>query len=222
MNISFSITSCCNSTSLWFQVCDKLPAPFFKTYRKVIKQAANPDVIVEHPGTAHPFQQPLDMLPVAHEPQKRRIGTNIECVRANAHKVSGNSVEFCHQHPDVFGSLRNIVFNAQHPLHPHNKGMFAVHSGQIVEPVNKGNRLIKGERLGVFFETTVQIAQVWHYINNDFAIGNHFKTQHTVRGWVLRSHIQDHLTLTQRHQGYKYPVPKPENGRERIRIEFFA
>ena len=180
-----------------FQVFHKILAAFLKADRQIVIQAANPDVIVQHPCAAHPFKQPLDMFAVAHEPQKRRVRANVQRVRADSQEVRGNPVQFSHQHADVFHPFRNLVFNAQHPFHAHRPHVFAVHGSHVVHAVHKRDGLVVGQRFGVFFKAAVQVADVRHHINHGFAIGHHFQPQHAVRGRVLRANVDDHLLRTQ-------------------------
>jgi len=71
--------------------------------------------------------------------------------------------------------------------------MLAIHGRHIVEPVDKRNDLIIGKILGVFFEATVKVPDVWHDLPDNLAVKEYFETKDTVSRWVLWSQVDDHL-----------------------------
>jgi hypothetical protein len=45
----------------------------------------------------------------------------------------------------------------------------------------------------VFLETPVQISDMRDAINDNFAINNNFEPQYTMRGRMLRTHVNNHF-----------------------------
>ena len=82
-------------------------------------------------------------------------------------------------------------------LHGEGIGPIVVHGGEVIHPITiRDDLLIIGHVLRMLLKTAMEIADVGDHIHDDFAIQNHFEAQHTMRGGVLWSHVDDHFIGT--------------------------
>src|SRR5918993_1607719 len=110
------------------------------------------------------------MLPVPHQPEKRRECADVHTIRSNGDKMRSDAVEFGNKNPYIFHPFWNLLLDSQHSLNAHGIRMLAVHRCYIVEPVDKWNNLVVREIFTMLFKTTVQVSEVWHNFLYDLSI----------------------------------------------------
>ncbi len=69
------------------------------------------------------------------------------------------------------------------------------HRAEVVDAIGERDDLLVELRLAGLFDAGVQIANLGIEADNDFAVDLEDEAQHAMRGWMLWSHVQDHVLI---------------------------
>src|SRR2546427_13009005 len=77
-----------------------------------MRYTADPQVVVQQPGTTDPLKQVENFFTVAEAPQEGRYGPNVQPVRTNGQQMAGNALQLRHEHADIVQTRSQVT-------HPH-------------------------------------------------------------------------------------------------------
>jgi len=69
------------------------------------------------------------------------------------------------------------------------------HGAEVVDAVGQGNNLLVKLRFAGLFDPGVQVSDLGIEADNNLAVNFEDEAQYSVRGRVLRSHVQDHVLV---------------------------
>jgi hypothetical protein len=157
-----------------------------------MRYTADPQVVVQQPGTTDPLKQVENFLAVAEAPQEGRNGPNVQPICANGQQMAGNALQLSHEHTDIV-QTRWQVCEPHELFHGQYIAQLLAHSADIVHTVSIGNHLRIGHRFSVFFEAAVQIPNMRPDVLHQLSVQRKLQPQHAVSTGMLRSHLQDEV-----------------------------
>ena len=120
-------------------------------------------------------------------PERRGQRAHVHRLRGHVQQMAEDAPHFRIQHPDQAGAARHFhpgqLFDGQTP------GMFLIHRSHVIQPVKIRQVLQIGPAFHQLFGATVQQADMRVAALQDLAVQLQHKTQHTMRGRVLRAEV---------------------------------
>ena len=153
--------------------------------------ATDSGVIVVHTRTAKFLEQVEEHLTVAHAPSHQRQATNVRTVGAQPHQVRGQTLAFCCDQANVFGSLWHLDF--KQVLGRIDVGVGPCHGAHVAETVAVGGDLGEVAGFGNLLNATVNVAEFGFSIDHGFAVDLDAQGPQTVRHRMLGAHCNPHL-----------------------------
>ena len=92
----------------------------------------------------------------------------------------------------VLSALRNRLGNTEELFDSQHISKIIMHRRQIIEAVRQRQNLMIGPVFGEFFYAPVQKANMRGCLDNSFAVKFKDQLQNSVRGGVLRTHVNCH------------------------------
>ena len=74
-------------------------------------------------------------------------------------------------------------------------GEAVVHRAHVIHAIGERDDALVVDILGVFFEVSMQVADVRSSVFDDLAVGLELDAQHTMGRRMLRPHVEDHLAF---------------------------
>ena len=100
-------------------------------------------------------------------------------------------VELHHHDPDDVDALRDLVGDAEQPLHTQAVGGLVEKRCQVIHPGHEGDALGPVAVFEVFLDPGVQVADSAPDLGDGLALDLEDQPQHTVGGRVLGPHVDD-------------------------------
>ena len=98
-----------------------------------------------------------------------------------------NTTEFCHDHTDVLSAFCNL--DVHQLFNGNGITKIVAHGVEVIKAVGVGHILQEGIALTDFVVVAMQVANHRLQADNGFAIECDRCTEHTVSGWMMRTHV---------------------------------
>ena len=135
---------------------------------EVAIDTADAIVVEGQAGPAELFEHVQQCFTLPEGPEKYGHGPDIERLRAKPEEVPDDALHLSHEGPDIFSPDRHL--DPEEFFHRTHVGVVVGHGTDIVEPVRVRDDLHIGQTLGQFFDTPMQVAEVWRGLHNPFAV----------------------------------------------------
>ena len=107
--------------------------------------------------------------------------------------MAAHAIELGHHHADPGGTLRYL--HLQQRLHRQREHQLVVERAEIIHPGDVGAALQEGEPLRRLFHTGMEISDHWFGAQYLLTLELHHHAQHSMGGWVLGAHVDDHRLI---------------------------
>ena len=157
--------------------------------QQVARDAAEAHVVAHHARAGDGLEQVEDQLALAHTVQCRgEVGAEVVEKEAHRDKVTDDPCELRHNDTQILSPLGHL--NAHQLLH--GKGIAEVvgHRANVIQSIGERHVLNVRVALTDFFVIAMQVAHHRFEMADRFTFERDDHAEHTVRGWVLRSHVQ--------------------------------
>ena len=165
-----------------------------RSVRKILGDAARPDVGVIHPQTRDQLERVQHLLPLAESDGHHGKCADLHAAGGDAHQMRGDAIQLHHQHPNDVGLLWDLRLDVEQPLHTQAVGRLLVQRREVVHPGTEGDPLSPATELHVLFDAGVQVADAATGLGDRFALQFQDQPQYAVCGRMLGTHV-DHDSL---------------------------
>ena len=162
---------------------------------QVAVDAADPEVVEEHPLAGQRSEHIDDLVAFDERPQDRRQATQIQRHPAQEEGMAGDAVEFRREDPDVLGPARDL--HVHQLLEGEDRRPFVEQCADVLEWVRIADRLVVVGVLAQLLDATVQVAQDRIEVDDLLAIELQDDAEHAVGRWMLGTHVDEHLAVAQ-------------------------
>jgi hypothetical protein len=150
---------------------------------------------VVHAQARDQLEDVEDVLPLAEAVDHHRQRAEFHTRRRQPHQVRGDPVELHHQHTDRVGPGRDLVLDAEQPLHRHAVADLVEHRRQVVHAGHERGALRPVPVLEVLLDSGVQVPDDSARLDDRLALEFEHQPQDAVRRRVLRTHVDDDALL---------------------------
>jgi hypothetical protein len=171
------------------------PQPAHELVVQVAVDAADPEVVEEHPLAGQGRQHLDDLVALDEAPQDRRQAAQVEREPAHEQGMAGDPVELAREDPDVLRAARNLDFVEL--LEGDHRRPLAEQRADVLERVHVADRLVVVGVLAQLLDTAVEIAQDRVEIDDLLAVDLEDDPQDAVGRWMLGAHVHEHLAVAQ-------------------------
>ena len=105
--------------------------------------------------------------------------------------MAGDALKFADDDADELGAARH--FDLSEFLDRDAEGPVLIHPRDVVHAIGVGDVLVVWDALADLLGTAVQVAQVGHGLEDEFAVSSQDDTEHAVCRRVLRPHVDEHF-----------------------------
>ena len=155
--------------------------------RQVLMHAAGPEIGGMKPRPAGPLVKDHQLFTFLEPPERRGQRAHVHRLRRHVQKVVEHPPDLAEQHPDERGPPRHD--RPGQPFDGQTPGMFLVHRGDIVEPVEIGQVLQIGPALHQLLGTAVQKPDMRVAAFHHLSVQLKNQTKNSMRRRVLRAEI---------------------------------
>ena len=156
--------------------------------RQVLMHAAGPEIGGMQPRAACSLIEHHQLFALFKAPERRRQRAHVHRLRRHVQQMVQHPADFAEQHADQAGPARHDhagqLFDGQTP------GMFLVHRGHIIQPVEIGQVLQIGAAFHQLFGATVQQTDMRIAAFHNLAVQLQHKTKNSMRRRMLRPEVQ--------------------------------
>ena len=160
------------------------------TRGRLKRQPADAEVTRHHALAAHHLEDVEQFFAFPEAVEEHGHRAKIDRVSSQPHQMRADARQFGQQDANILRALGD--FQPQKLFDRQAVSQVVRQRRKIVHPIGNRNCLGIGERLGGFLNPSVQITDVDVGLDYCFAIELQQNAQHTVRGRMLRAHIEDH------------------------------
>ena len=125
-----------------------------------------------------------------------RHGADIMGIGAKPHQMITQPEKFAEHHPDYLGTFG--YRDSRQGFHRHNIRKVIGGTGQVIDAIRIGDKLVPGLPFGNFFYTPVVIADIHFQVGNLFTIKGRNITNQSVSADMMGADIQHELAFFSR------------------------
>ena len=139
-----------------------------------------------------------DELTLAEAVDHHRQRAEFHAGRGEPDEVGRDPVELHHHDADRAGPLGDLVFDAEQLLHREAVAGLVEERSEVVHPRDERGALRPVAELEVLLDAGVQVADDRAGLGDGLAFEFEHEPEHTVRGRVLRTHVDDDALVVDR------------------------
>ena len=158
--------------------------------RQVHRETADTEERRMHAKTADRLDHVVGLLAVREHPENRAHEADILDIGAQKHQMAGDAKELAQHDPRDLHPFRHL--NAERVLEVHDVRQLVHDAAEIVDPVGIRDIGVPGLALAHLFGAAMVIADVRHRADDLFAVELQHHPEHTVHGWMVRAHVEEH------------------------------
>ena len=156
----------------------------------IAHHAAKAVVVAHHARAGDGFEDIEDQFAFFEGIQRRgEIRAQVVEQHADQDQVVLDAAEFRHDDADVFGAFGHL--DAHQLFDGQGIAPVVAHRVEVIEAVGVGHVLQEGVALADLLMVAVQVAHHRFQADDGFAVQHDRRAEHAMRGWVLRSHVDD-------------------------------
>ncbi len=178
------------------RVAHPVAEPAHELVVQVPVDAADPEVVEQHPLTGQAREHVDDLVALDEGPQDRRQATEVQGHPAEEQRVAGDPVELRREHADVLGATRDL--HVQQLLERHDARPLAEQRAHVLQRVEVADGLVVVRVLAQLLDAAMEVPQHRVEIDHLLAVELEDHPQHAVGRGVLRTHVDEHLAVTER------------------------
>ena len=170
--------------------------PAHEVVVEVAVDAADAEVVEEHPLAGQRGEHLDDLVPLDERPQDRRQAAEIERHPAQEQGVAGDPVELRGEHPDVLGAARDL--DVEQLLEAQDRAPLVEQRADVFERVDLADDLVVVGVLGELLDAAVEVAEDRVEVDDVLALDLEHHPEHAVRRRMLGPHVEEHLAVAER------------------------
>ena len=163
---------------------------------QVAVDAADPEVVEEHPLAGQRGQHVDDLVALDERPQDRRQPAEVEGHPAEEERVAGDPVELGGEDPDVLGAARHL--DVHQLLEGQDRRPLVEQRAHVLERIRVADGLVVVGVLAQLLDAAVEVAEHRVEVDDLLAVELEDDPQHAVGRRVLGAHVDEHLAVAER------------------------
>ena len=163
---------------------------------QVAVDAADAEVVEEHPLAGQRGQHVDDLVALDERPQDRRQAAEVERHPAQEQGVAGDPVELGREDPDVLGPARHL--DVHQLLEGQDRRPLVEQRADVLERVGVADRLVVVGVLAQLLDAAVEVAEDRVEVDDLLAVELEDDPQDAVGRRVLGAHVDEHLAVAER------------------------
>ena len=163
---------------------------------QVAVDAADPEVVEQHPLAGQRRQHVDDLVALDERPQDRRQAAEVERHPAEEQGVAGDPVELGREDADVLGAARDL--DVHQLLEGEDRRPLVEQRADVLERVRVADRLVVVGVLAQLLDAAMEVAEDRVEVDDLLAVELEDDPEHAVGRRVLRAHVDEHLAVAER------------------------